>query len=72
VFVRLREEHRILATLLDRLQELVSADRTDSKVVLAEVDGLITPIEAYLDHGEASGPCGLLEDLFRTAASSRS
>jgi deazaflavin-dependent oxidoreductase (nitroreductase family) len=52
VLDRLREEHRVLARLLDALQELVSADRTDSAVVLAEVDRLIASLEAHLDHEE--------------------
>lgn len=52
VLLRLHEEHQTLATLLARLQELVSADRTDSAVLLAEVDGLIASLEAHLDHEE--------------------
>jgi deazaflavin-dependent oxidoreductase (nitroreductase family) len=52
VLARLREEHQALAALLRRLQDLVSAARTDSAAVLAEVDQIIASLEAHLDHEE--------------------
>lgn len=48
----LRDEHRRLAELVGRLQDLVADETSGSAAVLAEVDGLTAEIEAHLDREE--------------------
>ncbi|MDN3356255.1 nitroreductase/quinone reductase family protein [Actinomadura sp. DC4] len=52
VLAGLREEHRALAALLTSLGELLSAPRTDSAALLAEVDRVIAALTAHLDREE--------------------
>lgn len=49
---RLRREHRTVERLLDRLQEVVSADGAASADVRREVEVLTAKLEAHLDYEE--------------------
>ncbi|GAU69039.1 hypothetical protein SSP35_10_00700 [Streptomyces sp. NBRC 110611] len=49
---RMRAEHEKLAALLAELQDVISADGTDSEVLLAEVDRLTAEVEDHLAHEE--------------------
>jgi hypothetical protein len=53
VLDRLRAEHDTVATLIGRIEQAVRADGdSGGSVVLAEVDALITELEAHLDWEE--------------------
>lgn len=52
VLERLDREHKEIAVLIDQLQAAVSGERTDSQVVLAEVERLIDDLERHLTYEE--------------------
>ena len=49
---RLRQEHRAIAVLVERLKEVLACPGTEPARMRAEVDRLITELEGHLDYEE--------------------
>jgi deazaflavin-dependent oxidoreductase (nitroreductase family) len=49
---QLRQQHEHIATLLERLQQVITAGNADRATIIAQVEHLVDEVEAHLDYEE--------------------